>query len=47
MSGADRVKFAGKILGSSCDYWVVSGVLVEPAENNQNSSIETRGNGVN
>jgi len=29
MSGAERVKFAGKILGTHKDYWVVSGVLVE------------------
>lgn len=47
MSGADRIRFAGKIMGTNKDYWVVSGVLVEPEENNQNESIEKRGTGVN
>lgn len=47
MSGADRMRFAGKVLGTQRDYWVVSGVLVEPAENNQDADIEKRGVGVN
>lgn len=34
MSGADRIRFAGKIMGTNKDYWIVSGVLVEPEENN-------------
>ncbi len=47
MSGADRIRFAGKILGTQKDYWLVSGVLNEPAENNQPAEIEKRGSGVN
>jgi len=47
MSGADRIRFAGKILGTNKDYWLVSGVLVEPEENNQDAAIEKRGQGVN
>jgi len=47
MSGADRIRFAGKVLGTRKDYWLVSGVLIEPAENNQDVIIEKRGAGVN
>ena len=47
MSGADRIRFAGKVLGTRKDYWLVSGVLIEPAENNQDVAIEKRGAGVN
>jgi len=47
MSGAERIRFAGKILGSQKDYWIVSGVLQEPEENGQDSSIEKRGTGAN
>lgn len=47
MSGAERVRFQGKILGTQRDYWVVAGDLVEPAENNQDPNIEKRGAGVN
>ena len=47
MSGADRIRFAGKVLGTRKDYWLVSGVLFEPAENNQDVVIEKRGAGVN
>lgn len=47
MSGADRIRFAGKILGTQKDYWITSGVLNEPAENNQAPEVEKRGTGVN
>jgi len=47
MSGAERMRFAGKMLGTCKDYWVVSGVLVEPQENGQDPSIEKRGSGAN
>lgn len=47
MSGAERMRFAGKILGTEKDYWVVSGVLVEPSENNVDASVEKRGSGSN
>lgn len=47
MSGAEKIKFMGKILGTQRDYWVVSGILDEPAENNQDPAIEKRGSGVN
>ena len=47
MSGAERMRFAGKILGSEKDYWIVSGVLVEPQENNADPNVEKRGSGAN
>jgi hypothetical protein len=47
MSGADRIRFAGKILGSHRDYWVAAGALNEPEETNSDPAIEKRGSGVN
>ena len=47
MSGAKRVMFAGKILGTQRDYWVISGILQEPPENNSDPQFEQRPNGVN
>ncbi len=47
MSGAERIRFAGKVLGTQKDYWVVSGVLVEPEENGLAREVERRGTGVN
>lgn len=37
MSGADRIRFAGKIMGTQKDYWLCSGVLIEPEEVNLDS----------
>lgn len=47
MSGADTVRFAGKIFGTQSDYWVAAGRLGEPEEDAKDSSIEARGKGVN
>lgn len=47
MSGAERIRFAGKIMGTQKDYWLCSGVLIEPEEANLDSSVEKRGTGVN
>lgn len=47
MSGAKRVRFAGKVFGQKKDYWVAQGVLPEVAEPNQPENIETRGKGLN
>lgn len=47
MSGTERIRFAGKVLGTQKDYWIVSGVLVEPSENNKDRDVEPRGTGLN
>lgn len=47
MSGAERIRFAGKVLGTQKDYWVVSGVLIEPEENGIAREVERRGTGIN
>jgi len=47
MSGADSVRFAGKIFGTQSDYWVAMGKLAEPEEDSKDSSVEARGKGVN
>ena len=47
MSGADSVRFAGKILGTKADYWVAAGHLNEPEEDLKDATVEPRGTGVN
>lgn len=47
MSGADSIRFAGKIFGTQSDYWVAMGKLSEPEEDSKDSSVEPRGKGVN
>ena len=46
MSGAEGVKFGGKIYGTKSDYWVAYGKL-EVAEEKAGSDVEKRGEGVN
>lgn len=47
MSGADSIRFAGKVYGSSKDYWVASGELKEAEEQSKDPAVEKRGDGVN
>jgi radial spoke head protein 4/6 len=47
MSGASSLRFCGKILGSTRDYWVVSGTLNQVEEANADKMVEARGTGVN
>lgn len=47
MSGADRLRFVGKIYGSQKDYWIACGVLTHAEEQVANKSMEKRGEGVN
>lgn len=45
MSGADNLKFAGKIFGQEKDYWIVSGNL--DTNDEVDRSMESRGRGCN
>ena len=47
MSGADQVRFAGKVFGTQRDYWVAMGRLADAEEENKDASVEARGKGVN
>ena len=47
MSGADQVRFAGKIFGTKSDYWIAMGRLSEAEEDSKDASVEARGKGVN
>ena len=47
VSGASKLKFFGKIFGTSCDYWIAQGVLNSQEENPANVQQEKRGDGVN
>lgn len=47
LSGASKLRFWGKIYGSSKDYWVVEGVLDIPEEEHSNYFQEKRSEGVN
>lgn len=47
MSGADKLRFCGKIFGKESDYWVVCGELEAKAELVADVGIEPRGSGVN
>ena len=47
MSGADALRFAGKIFGTQADYWIAVGRLTISEEDSKDPSVETRGNGVN
>ena len=47
MSGADQVRFVGKIYGIDKDYWIVSGRLDDEVESGQDPRCEARGVGVN
>lgn len=47
MSGADSLRFAGKIFGTQSDYWVAIGRLNSAEEDSKDASVEARGKGVN
>ena len=47
MSGADRVRFVGKMFGTCKDYWVCAGLLKGAEELSIPRSQEKRGTGVN
>lgn len=46
MSGADKVRFVGKIYGTQQDYWVLSGCLDDEGEELP-ANVEKRGRGIN
>merc|ERR1719507_29205 len=47
MSGAESVRFGGKIFGTGADYWIAYGKLSTSEEDSKDSTIEKRGTGVN
>ena len=47
MSGADSLRFVGKIFGTKNDYWVAAGRLNQAEEDVRDASVEPRGTGVN
>lgn len=46
MSGADKVRFVGKIYGTQQDYWVLSGCLDDEGEVLP-ANVEKRNRGIN
>jgi len=47
MSGAEVLRFGGKIFGSQQDYWIAIGRLPQAEEAQKDSEAESRGKGVN
>lgn len=47
MSGAEALRFAGKIYGTQKDYWVAIGRLPIAEESTKDATMESRGKGVN
>lgn len=47
MSGAESLRFAGKIFGTQKDYWIAMGKLPVAEEDSKDASSEPRGKGVN
>lgn len=47
MSGADSLRFAGKIFGTQKDYWISMGRLPQAEEDSRDAETEARGKGVN
>ena len=47
MSGAEALRFAGKIYGTQADYWIASGRLLQNEEDSKDPAQEPRGKGVN
>ena len=43
MSGADSVRFCGKIFGTKCDYWIATGRLDKAEEKVNDINFEKRG----
>lgn len=47
MSGAEALRFAGKIFGTQQDYWIAIGRLPQSEEDSKDATAEPRGKGVN
>jgi len=47
MSGAESLRFGGKIYGTNADYWIAVGRLPQAEEDSKDASAEVRGKGVN
>ena len=47
MSGAEALRFAGKIFGTQADYWIATGRLTSSEEELADKTAEPRGKGVN
>ena len=47
MSGADSIRFGGKVFGTGADYWIAVGKLSTSEEDSKDPTIEKRGTGVN
>ena len=47
MSGADSLRFAGKVFGTQKDYWIAMGKIAKAEEDARDAEIEPRGKGVN
>lgn len=47
MSGAEALRFGGKVFGTTKDYWVAIGRLPQAEEESSNPQMEKRGKGVN
>ena len=47
MSGAEALRFAGKIFGTCQDYWIAVGRLSLAEEDSKDATAEPRGKGVN
>lgn len=47
MSGADSLRFCGKIFGIKSDYWLACGRLNQAEEDLKDKIVEPRGQGVN
>ena len=46
-TNAERLQLVGKIQGQNKDYWITSGVLLEPEESGRPANMEKRCEGVN
>lgn len=47
MSGASKLRFAGKIYGQAQDFWIISGYLPDEGSPANKAQVESRGEGVN
>ena len=47
MSGAEALRFGGKIFGTEQDYWIAIGRLPQAEEDSSDPTAEARGKGVN
>jgi hypothetical protein len=47
MSGAEALRFAGKIFGTQKDFWIAIGRLPQAEEDSKDATVESRGKGLN